>query len=227
MLTLHGFSSSNYYNIVKHCLLHKGVPFDEHLVYPGMPELVALSPAGKVPALTTASGTTLSESSVLIEYIEEAYPDKPLLPKDPEQRAQVRQVMKMAELYLELPARRLLPAVLGNVPVSDAVKKEVRLTLDKGTASLGQLARFKPWVCGDELSLADIYLRYVLAIPKLVGPSQLQWDVLPAVPGLAEWDARMAEDAVSKQVDADQQANMKEFMAYVGKAMGGAKQEDN
>ncbi|MEQ8802265.1 MAG: glutathione S-transferase family protein, partial [Haliea sp.] len=96
-----------------------------------------------------------------------------------------------------------------------------------GTASLGQLARFKPWVCGDELSLADIYLRYVLAIPKLVGPSQLQWDVLPAVPGLAEWDARMAEDAVSKQVDADQQANMKEFMAYVGKAMGGAKQEDN
>lgn len=227
MLTLHGFSSSNYYNIVKHCLLHKGVPFNEHLVYPGMPELLAVSPAGKVPALTTASGTTLSESSVLVEYIEDAYPDKPLLPEDPEQRAQVRQVMKMAELYLELPARRLLPAVLGNVPVSDAVKKEVRLTLDKGTASLGQLARFTPWVCGDELSLADIYLRYVLAIPKLVGPSQLQWDVLPAVPGLAEWDARMAAEAVSKQVDADQQANMKEFMAYVGKAMGGAKQEDN
>ena len=37
----------------------------------------------------------------------------------------------------------------------------------------------------------------------------------------------MAAEAVSKQVDADQQANMKEFMAYVGKAMGGAKQEDN
>lgn len=227
MLTLHGFASSNYYNIVKHCLLHKGIPFNEHRVYPGMPELLAVSPAGKVPALTTASGASLSESSVLVEYIEDAYPDKPLLPKDPEQRAQLRQVMKIAELYLELPARRLLPAVLGNVPVSDAVKQEVRLTLDKGTASLGQLARFTPWVCGDELSLADIYLRYVLAIPKLVGPSQLQWDVLPAVPGLAEWDARMAEEAVSKQVDADQQANMKEFMAYVGKAMGGAKQEDN
>lgn len=219
MLTLHGFAASNYYNIVKHCLLHKGVPFTEHRVYPGMPELLAVSPAGKIPALTTAAGTPLSESSVLVEYIEEAYPDKPLLPTDPEQRAQVRQVMKVAELYLELPARRLLPAVLGNVPVSDAVKKEVQLTLDKGVASLTQLGRFEPWVCGTELTLADIYLRYVLAIPKLVGPSQLQWDVLPTVPGLAEWDARMAKEAVSQQVDADHQANMPDFMAYVSKAM--------
>ncbi|MFU8763245.1 MAG: glutathione S-transferase family protein [Haliea sp.] len=219
MPTLHGFAASNYCNIVKHCLLHKGVPFTENLVYPGAPALLAVSPAGKVPALTTDSGMSLSESSVLVEYIEEAYPAKPLLPRDPEQRARVRQVMKVAELYLELPARRLLPAVLGNVPVSDAVKKEVQLTLDKGCASLAQLAHFSPWVWGTELTLADIYLRYVLAIPKLVGPSQLQWDVLPAVPGLAEWDARMAEDAVSKQVDADQQGNMQDFMAYVSKAM--------
>jgi len=219
MPTLHGFAASNYYNIVKHCLLYKGVSFTENLVYPGASALLAVSPAGKVPALTTDSGMSLSESSVLVEYIEEAYPAKPLLPQDPEQRARVRQVMKVAELYLELPARRLLPAVLGNVPVSDAVKKEVQLTLDKGCASLAQLAEFTPWVCGTELTLADIYLRYVLAIPKLVGPSQLQWDVLPAVTGLAEWDARMAEDAVSKQVDADQQGNMQDFMAYVSKAM--------
>lgn len=223
MLTLHGFAASNYYNIAKHCLLYKDIPFTEHLVYPGTPELLAVSPAGKVPALTTASGTTLSESSVLVEYIEEAYPDKPLLPADPEQRAQVRQVMKMAELYLELPARRLLPAVLGNIPVHDSVKTEVQLTLDKGTASLAQLARFSPWVCGSELTLADIYLRYVLAIPKLVGPSQLQWDVLATVPGLAEWDTRMAEEPVSQRVDADQQANMQEFMAYVSKAMNAAR----
>tara|TARA_R100000005_G_scaffold1757_2_gene1063 strand:+ start:55598 stop:56293 length:696 start_codon:yes stop_codon:yes gene_type:complete len=219
MLTLHGFSASNYYNIVKHSLLLKGVPFTEHLVYPGSPELLAVSPAGKVPAMTTEKGTSLSESSVLLEYIEDAYPTTPLLPADQEQRAQVRQVMKVAELYLELAARRLLPAVLANAPVSDAVKGEVRATLDKGTASLARLAQFSPWVCGEELTLADIYLRYALAMPKLVGPSQLDWDILPAVPGLAEWDARMAEEPVSKQVDADQAANMTDFMAYVSKAI--------
>jgi|TARA_R110002072_G_scaffold101660_1_gene223874 glutathione S-transferase len=219
MLTLHGFSASNYYNIVKHCLLYKGVEFTENLVYPGAPELLAVSPAGKVPALTTANGTALSESSVLVEYIEDAYPQTPLLPADPEQRALVRQVMKVAELYLELAGRRLLPAVLANAPVADGVKEEVRATLDKGAASLTRLAAFSPWVCGADMTLADIYLRYALAMPKLVGPSQLQWDVLQAVPGLAEWDARMAEEAVSKQVDADQQANMTEFMEYVSAAI--------
>lgn len=223
MLTLHGFSASNYYNIVKHSLLHKGVPFTENVAYPSTPELLAVSPAGKVPALTTANGTALSESSVLLEYIEDAYPSKPLLPADPEQRAQVRQVMKVAELYLELAARRLLPAVLANAPVSDSVKGEVRATLDKGTASLAQLAQFSPWVCGAEQTLADIYLRYALAMPKLVGPSQLQWDVLSSVPGLAEWDARMAEEAISKRIDADQEANMPDFMAYVSKAIQRAK----
>ncbi|HBQ41945.1 MAG TPA: glutathione S-transferase family protein, partial [Halieaceae bacterium] len=112
-----------------------------------------------------------------------------------------------------------LPAVLANAPVADGVKEEVRATLDKGAASLTRLAAFSPWVCGADMTLADIYLRYALAMPKLVGPSQLQWDVLQAVPGLAEWDARMAEEAVSKQVDADQQANMTEFMEYVSAAI--------
>ena len=67
------------------------------------------NPAGKVPAMTTARGTLLGESSVLLEYLEDAYPDQPLYPADPEARARVRQLMKVSELYFDLPARRLLP----------------------------------------------------------------------------------------------------------------------
>ena len=62
MLTLHGFAFSNYYNIVKHALMAKGVPFRENLVYPGSPELLAVNPAGKVPAMTTARGTLLAKA---------------------------------------------------------------------------------------------------------------------------------------------------------------------
>ena len=50
MLTLHGFPFSNYHNIVKHTLLYKGIPFEEHIAYPGSAELMAVSPAGKAPA---------------------------------------------------------------------------------------------------------------------------------------------------------------------------------
>lgn len=223
MLTLHGFAASNYYNIVKHCLLYKEIPFTENTLYPGTPELQKVSPAGKVPALTTTNGTALSESSVLIEYLEDAYPQHPLLPTDPEAKAQVRQIMRIAELYLELAARRLLPAVLANMPVADAVKDDVRLTLERGASSLTQLARFAPWVCGDTLTLADIYLRYALAIVKLAGVSQLQWDIFSVVPGLQDWDERMASDPISQRIDADQETNMAEFMDYVSRVSAQAK----
>jgi len=126
MLTLHGFAFSNYHNIVKHALMYKGIPFEEHIVYPGTPELLAVNPAGKVPAMTTEDGTSLAESSVLVDYLEDAYPAVPLYPAEPEARARVRQLMKVSELYLDLPSRRLLPAVLGNAAIDQAVKDEVR-----------------------------------------------------------------------------------------------------
>ena len=56
MITLHGFAASNYYNLVKHVLLYKGIPFQENLIYGGSDELLAISPAGKVPVITTTEG---------------------------------------------------------------------------------------------------------------------------------------------------------------------------
>lgn len=215
MLTLHGFAFSNYHNIVKHALMAKGIPFQEDVVYPGMPELLAVNPAGKVPAMTTAKGTLLGESSVLLEYLEDAYPAKPLYPADPEARARVRQLMKVAELYFDLPARRLLPAVLGNAAIDQAVKDDVRMTLERGVRSLNTLATFSPFVAGTQLSLADIYLRYALAIPRLAAPGQLGWDIMGAVEGLAAWDAMMADSDISRKIDADMRANTPDFMAYM------------
>ena len=94
MITLHGFAASNYYNLVKHVLLYKELPFKEHLIYGGSDELLAMSPAGKVPVITTSQGVNISESSVICDYIEESYPDIPLYPKNSTERAAVRQIMK-------------------------------------------------------------------------------------------------------------------------------------
>lgn len=220
MLTLHGFAYSNYHNIVKHALLHKGIAFEEHVVYPNSKEMLAVNPTGKAPAMTTESGTCISESSVLIEYLEDAYPDVPLYPADADARALVRQVVKISELYLELPARRLLPAAMTQTTPDDKILKEVQAVLDRGVRSIVALAKFSPYVLGDELTLADIYLRYALAIPKMVGPSLLKWDAFNQIPGLVEWDKLMASSDNAKKIDADQRDNTKEFMAYVA---GGAK----
>lgn len=215
MITLHGFAYSNYYNMVKHALLLKGIPFQENKVYPGNPELMAVNPIDKVPALTTEQGTQLSESSVLLDYLEDTYPEVPLYPADAEARARVRQLMKVAELYLDLPARRLMPAVFGNVAIEQSTRDEVRMNFDRAARALNALATFSPYVAGDTLTLADIYLRYALVIPKIVGPGQLQWDAMVEVPALATWEALMADSAISRKVDADHDANTEEFMAYV------------
>ena len=217
MLTIHGFPFSNYHNIVKYALMQKGIAFDEHIVYPNSPEMMAVNPTGKVPAMTTEAGTDLSESSVLLEYLEDAYPEKPLYPADPESRAQVRQLMKISELYLELPARRLLPAVLGDATLPTTTLEEVRVQLDRGSRSLNSLASFSPYLVGAQLTLADIYLRYALAIPKMVGPGLLDWDIMTEVPGLADWDAMIADTEIAQSIDADQKANTGEFRAYVAK----------
>jgi glutathione S-transferase len=97
-LTLHGFAYSDYDNLPEHVLLHKGVPFGEHLVYPSGEGYERVSPARKVPVLTTEDGRHLSEASVLREYLEDAYPERPLLPADPRARDHVRRVMRLAEL---------------------------------------------------------------------------------------------------------------------------------
>lgn len=215
MLTLHGFPFSNYHNIVKHTLLHKNVPFNEHIVYPGSPELTAVNPAGKVPAMTTEKGTLLSESSVLVDYLEDAYPEIPLYPTDADDRAQVRRLMKISELYLELPARRLLPAVLGKASIDENTQNEVRAGLKRGITALKSLAQFSPYLAGSDLTLADIYLRYALSIPKLAVPQVLEWNIMEEVPGLIAWDAMMADTDIARKIDADRKANTAEFMAYI------------
>src|SRR4030067_405538 len=84
MIKLCGFHVSNYHNKVRIALLEKGIAFEEDsTVTPSQKdEYLALSPMGKVPYLEVA-GTRLCECGVVLEYLEEAYPQQPLLPEDP------------------------------------------------------------------------------------------------------------------------------------------------
>ena len=108
MYRLYGFSLSNYYNLVKLTLLEKGLPFEEVPVFPPpKPEFLQKSPLGKIPCLEIEAGRYLSESQVILDYLEDTHPEPALYPEDPYARAKVRELMRVMELYLELPARRL------------------------------------------------------------------------------------------------------------------------
>ncbi|RKF15831.1 glutathione S-transferase family protein [Alginatibacterium sediminis] len=212
MIALHGFAASNYYNLVKHVLLYKELPFQEKLVYGGSEALLAISPAGKVPVITTLEGLHISESSVICDYLEDTYTSKPLYPEQPAQRAHVRQIMKIAELYFELPSRRLLPYAFSGTPVPESVAVEVRQVLNRGITALSRLCQFSPWVAGKQFSMADIYLYHVNTIVSSMGVSQLNWDVLAEVAGMKQWNESMSQSAIAQSVEADRRANMPEFI---------------
>lgn len=220
MITLHGFAYSNYYNIVKHTLLHKGLPFEEDLQFGDSEAYLAISPMGKIPAITTEDGEHLSETSVCCDYLEDAYPDQnPLLPSDAIGRAKVHQVVRMSELYLELPCRRLIPFALTNADAPDTLAQEVRDVVTRGITAMNLLGQFKPYVLGAELTLADIYLRYVLKVVAL-GSAKLEWDIVGEIDGLAEWQRMMADTDIARRIDADEEANGPAFFAHIKQRYG-------
>jgi glutathione S-transferase len=96
MLTLCGFAASNYYLKVKLALLEKGVAFDERLVWVGSVDAAA-SPLGKVPFIETAQGP-LCESEIILDYLEQAYPEHPLVPADAYGAAKVRELARFITL---------------------------------------------------------------------------------------------------------------------------------
>jgi len=129
MLTLCGFAASNYYNKVKLALLEKGVPFQEELAWVGETDRSA-SPLGKVPYVRTEHGP-ISESTVILEYVEAAYPEVPLLPAEPYAAAKVRELARYIELHLELVARNLYPEAFFGGKVSDGAKEKTLQQLEK------------------------------------------------------------------------------------------------
>ena len=70
----------------------------------------SINPIGRVPALITDDGRALPESEVICAYLEDAFPEPPLLPPDAWGRAQVRLISRLCDFYLVMAMRPLFTA---------------------------------------------------------------------------------------------------------------------
>lgn len=212
MLTLCGFAASNYYNKVKFALLEKNVPFEEELAWVGQTD-PACSPLGKVPYLKTEEGP-LCESQVMMEYIEDRYPQNPLRPADPYAAAKVRELVTFLELHLELVARNLYPEAFFGGKVSDSAKEKTLAQLEKNAEAFGRLARFDPYVAGATLTLADCAA--VVHLPLISGASKIIYgrDVLADLP-VRDYLKRMGERPTLQKVNADRKTNTELMLSRV------------
>jgi glutathione S-transferase len=223
MLVLHGFSSSNYYNVAKLALLEKGLPFEEALVYSGAgehyrPDYLAQSPLGKVPCLQTDAGF-ISESRCIVDYLERAYPETPLYPSDTFAVAKLLELTQIIDLYLELAVRRVLPNFFARKPPPDNIANDVRATLAKGTKAIARLANFEQFALGDRFTAADIAAAMHFPVVRHIGNSVLQCDPLAEVPGLVAYLERLEQRPTLQRIRRDQAADRPLFFAHIQQQM--------
>lgn len=159
---------------------------------PKHPEVLAANPKGQVPVLADGD-LTLFDSTVILEYLEDAYPTPPLYPADSRQKARCRQIEVHADEILFADVRRLLYRT--EPPLADAERQKARQEEgrrgEEGIAGHfrrldGELSA-RDHFCGD-FSVADIamFMTVHFAV-RLNGPS------LDGFPALAAWYQRVGE----------------------------------
>jgi len=215
MLTLYGFDVSNYFNMIKLALAIKGIEYKTVTLYPNQSsDYLSKSPMGKVPALETEQGV-LTETNVILEYLDDTYPDKPLYPGNTFEKAKIKELVKMAELYLELPARRCHPEVFFGQKVDDLTKKEVKRALCKGIEGLARCAKFGPYLAGEQLTAADIVFLYSADLAAVVAGKLFALDLFDMAPGAKQLMTTLNQREDVIKIAEDRKLANIEFQKYI------------
>ena len=209
MITLCGFTLSNYYNKVKLVLLEKGIPFtEEHCATGPIDEQTLMcSPLGKVPFIRTEHGA-LCESAAIVEYLEALQPEPRLIPTDPWQAAKVRELVTFVELHLELVVRELYPEAFFGGTVSEANKARIQKLLARNIAAFQRLAKFGPYLAGPEFTIADCAAYVSLPLVAMATRAIHGTDALQAA-GI-DWKSymkRVEQRPSAQKVTADRKAD--------------------
>ena len=201
MLRLHGRARSNYYNAVKAVMIEKGIEFEEvKEPVPPTSEFLSLSPMAKIPCLVTEQGP-LTETTAILDYLEDVYPEVPLRPSDPFQRAKFAEVNKSLELYVECVARQGY-GVLRGEETSEAQAASVAAGLNQAVDAIPKLTSFNPWVFGDQFTYGDIYGYFMLVYARMSAKIHVQMDLLDKL-GATEWFAKVEARESMQRVLAD------------------------
>ena len=174
-MKLYNLDLSNFASKTRIALYEKGVNFEK--VNPpgglGSADYKKVNPLGKVPALVLDNGQLIAESEIINEYLEDKYPEKPLLPKDAEGRARVRSFTRFHDLYLEPPLRAMFPKLFGQQLDDKFIQEkvtEVNSRLDQLEAMIGS-----PYAAGSAFTLADAALAPTMAGLRMKKKAVRQW----------------------------------------------------
>ena len=168
---------STYSQKVLIALYEKGVPCTLEMVDTQSPaaraEYLKVNSFGKLPTLVLDDGVKWPESSIIIEYLEDAFSSRGtrLIPEDRELARTVRFHDRVMDLYVNnnvsvlffdmiAPEEKKNPTAVGNA----------KATLDKVFALYDELLAKRTWVAGSDFTMADCAAAPTLTYAKKLHP---------------------------------------------------------
>lgn len=191
-IKLYDFQASPNCQRVKVVLEEKKIPFDTVPVdlrkgEQKKADFLKLNPYGKVPVIIDGD-TVLFESCIINEYLEEKYPNPPMLPKDPAKRAKVRILIDYGLNHLDASYQKIRMELMKdekerNQETLEGAKREMKNLLQRFERELGS----QPYLAGD-FSLLDAAL-----VPRFFRLEGFGVLPDPSLPQLGKWLQRMKE----------------------------------
>lgn len=187
-------------------LAEKGLPFEPVVEKPWerRTDFLKMNPAGEVPVLVEEDGTIVAGGLAVIEYLEEAYPDTPLLPREVAARAEVRRIADWflhkfeREVGENLVGEKLIKRLSGQghpfAPAIRAGLANITYHLDY----IAFLSERRPWLAGSTFTLADIAAAAQLSCLDYI--DNVPWDRSPEA---KDWYARIKSRPSFRAVLAD------------------------
>lgn len=167
-------------------------------------EFLAMNPAGSVPVLVEEDGSVLSDHHAITEYLEEVYPDQPMIGATPAERAEVRRLAGWFddkfgdEVTTNLVDEKIMKRFLGLGQPNSAAIRAGQANIHHHLAYVGWLCERRNWLAGEAFSLADIAAAAHLSAVDYVG--DVPWDDHPAA---RDWYARVKSRPAFRPLLAD------------------------
>ncbi|XP_076887422.1 glutathione S-transferase zeta class-like [Bidens hawaiensis] len=160
VMKLHSHPMSSCSRRVRLALNLKGLKYEcINITSVGDPELLKVNPMGYVPALVDGT-TVVSDSYAIILYLEEKYPEHPLLPRDIIKKSINYQVASIVSSSIQPLQNTTLVHYIGEIVGPDEKLPWAQYHISKGLVALEKLLanHAGKYATGDEIYLADLYL---------------------------------------------------------------------
>ncbi|MEM7044532.1 MAG: glutathione S-transferase family protein [Pseudomonadota bacterium] len=189
-VTIYGIPQSTYVRSCCMACIEKGVSYDLEPLIPQSEDMLALNPTGQVPAFRHGD-LLLQEASAIARYVDETFPGYKLQPDDAAGRAQMNLWMSLtADRFYQTMIRDIVLPRLGVIDKSEEAIIEAGKTLEAQLKRTDQRLQRHPYLAGEDLTLADLFLMPILFWIEKTPEGQATF---PKVPTLISWYKKIGE----------------------------------